>query len=801
MFKRGIVLGVSLLMAAVGIAPTPAQAAIDPSPAGLTMVEPCVILDTRVGTGDFDGPLLPGPSNAMVIGTASGTGGSGQGGETCNVPNGPAYSAVVLDVRVVNVTGAGNLRVYPTNETPGGGVVNYGVPGMENSNVVIVPVWTLTQEVTVEANQGAVDVVVTVIGYLQPGVGAGYTPVTPCAAADSRFAEDEFAGPYVGNETRTIEVAPNTPIEQGSSSSTCGVPPTADGVLVNLVAVGPNGDGEVGVRPAGSTDQTTYVDYAPSINNAAAVFMPISGGELDLFTVAPHSDSTGVRAVILGYVDAAFGENDYIPITPCTAFDSRMGQGSQAPFAGPYNGGEVRSMQLTGNFPAAQGGGATTCGIPAGARAVHVNLVGIRATGVGNLRAYATGTEPTGGVVNFAPISTNNSNAVVVPISADGRLDVAANGGTGMTAPLVEVRGVILGYYLDADQPIEVDITGPPDPTTSPFTITGNAFDSSSVISVDISITDSVTGNNLIAVAYGDGYDWTTQPIDFDFSATMTSPGAASTSFSLGPFELESLGGSGNYSVQVTAWNNAGELDFDTANVRTQVSPGPVGTIEAPLANTSVSSAFEIAGTAVDPNGISSGFVWLRDVNSGQYVNIELSGDIVLRNTQQPIALTVFGQSWRRDLSSGVLDGRTLEIEFLSLTDGNGNNTITYPAHRFIVDGDTAAPEVVIKSPGAEQDIPAPMVVTGQASDSSGVDQVQIQIRHLDTELYWGPLGFGTTPFWTTVDLSEQQGFADLDWVYTAPSGVGTGPFEIQVRAIDEANKITVTAPVKFNVG
>ena len=80
-----------------------------------------------------------------------------------------------------------------------------------------------------------------------------------------------------------------------------------------------------------------------------------------------------------------------------------------------------------------------------------VNLVGIQPEASGNFQAFATGTNPTGGVLNFANVSPamNNSNAVVVPVDANGNMDLFVNAPGNVGNATVHARGVILGYYTD----------------------------------------------------------------------------------------------------------------------------------------------------------------------------------------------------------------------------------------------------------------------------------------------------------------------------------------------------------------
>ena len=81
-----------------------------------------------------------------------------------------------------------------------------------------------------------------------------------------------------------------------------------------------------------------------------------------------------------------------------------------------------------------------------------VNLVGIQPDALGNFRAFAAGSSPTGGVLNFANLTPamNNSNAVVVPVDpAAGNMDVFINSPSNVGNPTVHARGVILGYYTN----------------------------------------------------------------------------------------------------------------------------------------------------------------------------------------------------------------------------------------------------------------------------------------------------------------------------------------------------------------
>jgi hypothetical protein len=169
---------------------------------------------------------------------------------------------------------------------------------------------------------------------------------------------------------------------------------------------------------------------------------------------------THIRIVVLGYL--GFTGDSYTPVNPCAAFDSRDTLGSDPDnvptgiFAGKRLAGDANvatplgttTYNVTGAIPAAQGG-ESGCGVPEGASAVLINLVAIQSEAGGNFRAYATGSSPTGGVLNFKNLSPalNNSNAVVVPLSAIGDMDVFVNAPTKFGFPTVHARGIIVGYY------------------------------------------------------------------------------------------------------------------------------------------------------------------------------------------------------------------------------------------------------------------------------------------------------------------------------------------------------------------
>ncbi len=402
---------------------------IGAGPARLTVLDqPCV-----VGSGAL---------------AANGTATEQIAGE-CGVPASGASSAVV-SLTAVNPQGVGNLRLSAAGVTPNGGVVNYTTNGLDNGNTVTVPL-SGSGAVDVTANAAATNYRMVVLGFSSAAGNLRYNPLTPCAVADSRDGTGAFAGPFAaGAAYPDVDVVGGFAGNQGGGNTNCGVPNGADAVMVNVVSVGGSGGtGGLAVGTGGDEPSVATTNFGDGVvNNAVSMIVPLDGGQTMATNIigTSGSPSTHVRIVVLGYYDTT--GVDYTPINACAAFDSRPGQGASGGFLGQRNDGSATTYQITGTT-SGQGGIGGGCGIPAGADAVLINLVSIQAGAVGNFRAYATGSSPTGGVLNFAPTTPamNNSNAVVVPLSASGQLDLFTNAPSAAGGATTHARGIILGYY------------------------------------------------------------------------------------------------------------------------------------------------------------------------------------------------------------------------------------------------------------------------------------------------------------------------------------------------------------------
>jgi hypothetical protein len=115
---------------------------------------------------------------------------------------------------------------------------------------------------------------------------------------------------------------------------------------------------------------------------------------------------------------------DFFTVAPCRVVDTRQGGG------GPVAAGADRTFTMVGG----------TCGVPATAKAVSLNVAVTQPTAAGNLRLFPAGGDvPNASTVNFAAGQTRTNN-IVVGLSAAGEL-VARCAPSGSTHLILDVNG------------------------------------------------------------------------------------------------------------------------------------------------------------------------------------------------------------------------------------------------------------------------------------------------------------------------------------------------------------------------
>ena len=184
-----------------------------------------------------------------------------------------------------------------------------------------------------------------------------------------------------------------------------------------------------------------------TVGGAAATGVTVTDATVLTATNPAHAaGAVGVTVTNPGALSAslagAFTYNPlrYHAVTPCRAFDTRQADG---PAGGPaFTPGGIRQFSVGG-----------VCSVPAGARAVVVNLTAVNPAGVGNLRVAPSGVPvPTAewGVMisegrNY--ISTHSrANNASVSLGADGKVQVRCDM-TGAPTGTVHVLMDVYGYY------------------------------------------------------------------------------------------------------------------------------------------------------------------------------------------------------------------------------------------------------------------------------------------------------------------------------------------------------------------
>lgn len=136
-----------------------------------------------------------------------------------------------------------------------------------------------------------------------------FVPVAPCRILDTRLVS---GGPLAANETRPFLVAgTNAFLAQGGNGGGCGIPdgaadPAAPAVVINFIAVGPSGPGNLRAweygQPVPNASVINY-DSAGGLNIANGVVVPIEGTAAQPWDLNIRADVSGTHVVadVTGY--------------------------------------------------------------------------------------------------------------------------------------------------------------------------------------------------------------------------------------------------------------------------------------------------------------------------------------------------------------------------------------------------------------------------------------------------------------------------------------------------------------------
>ncbi len=247
-----------------------------------------------------------------------------------------------------------------------------------------------------------------------------FEPVTPSRIFDTRPTSrvNHLGAKPATDSTTTVQIT-----GQG------GVPATGVvAVAVNVTATEAGGAGFVTAFPAGSgrplaSNLNTQV-AGDTVPNMAIVALG-AGGAISLYTNSSAHLIVDVAGYFTNSITSSAGR--YFPVDPQRVLDTRpsslIGYAGAKPTAGA-----VVSVPIRGRV-----------GVPANASAVAITLTGTEADGAGFVTAFPSGIAiPTVSNLNLAGQGSTIANMAIVPIGADGSINLFTQRGTHL---LVDVQG------------------------------------------------------------------------------------------------------------------------------------------------------------------------------------------------------------------------------------------------------------------------------------------------------------------------------------------------------------------------
>jgi alpha-tubulin suppressor-like RCC1 family protein len=346
----------TLLTAGLLLAGPPAGAAPAAEPAGpaslFTPSSPVRVLDTRNGTSPV------GPGQVVTLDLAA------------RLP--ATATAVVLNVTAVNPTASTFVTVFPGGAArPTASNLNL-VAGDIRANQVTVALGA-DRKVSLYNNSGKVHLIADLAGHYGTGAGAGFTPLQPNRALDTRAT----GGPLGPGTTRVLDL-------------TGRIPASATAVTFNLTATSPTATTFVTAWPAGTARPT-----ASSLNVVAGDTRPnlvtVAVGANREVSLYNHAGSVQLLVDLTGFYTPDYG-TAFVPTRPTRVLDTRDGTGAATGPVGPATG---ITLDLDGELPASSVG-------------VLLNVTGVAAT----LRTFVTATAPVGDLPNASTLNVSPGQTV-----------------------------------------------------------------------------------------------------------------------------------------------------------------------------------------------------------------------------------------------------------------------------------------------------------------------------------------------------------------------------------------------------
>jgi hypothetical protein len=251
-------------------------------------------------------------------------------------------------------------------------------------------------------------------------MGQVYVPLSPVRVLDTRYGTGAPQAPVGPGGTISLQV------EGGVDD----VPSSVTAVVLNVTVTDPTAASYVTVYPDGESRPTaSNLNFSAGETIANLVTVPVGAdGEVDFYN---HVGSTDLVADLEGYYTASGTGSLLDSIGPVRVLDTRNGTGAPQAPVGP---GSTISLQVSG-----------VDGVPAsGVTAVVLNVTATDTTAASYITVWPDGlVQPKVSNLNFTAGETI-PNLVVVPLLADGKVDLYNNAGS------TDLVADLSGYYTAA---------------------------------------------------------------------------------------------------------------------------------------------------------------------------------------------------------------------------------------------------------------------------------------------------------------------------------------------------------------
>lgn len=372
----------TLLAAGFLLAGAPANAAPPAAAASkFTPIGPVRALDTRTGTGTGGATSPVGPGKVLTLDLID------------FLP--ASATAVTLNVTAVTPSAPTYVTVFPAG-TPVPTASNLNLaPGDVRANQVTVTLGA-GRKISLYNNSGNVHLVADLTGYYGTNPGAGFTPLPPDRALDTRLS----GGPLGPGTSRVVDL-------------TGRIPASATAVTFNLTATDVTAATFVTAwatsepRPNVSNLNVVAGDTRPNLVTVAVG----TGRKVSLYN---NAGSANLLVDVTGFYTPEYGAA-FVPMNPTRVLDTRNGTGTGGTTS-PVGPGTSITLDIAGEMPASS-------------VSALLNVTGVDATAQTYVTASApVGETPNASNLNISPGQTV-ANAATVAFAFLGQIAFYNNAG------------------------------------------------------------------------------------------------------------------------------------------------------------------------------------------------------------------------------------------------------------------------------------------------------------------------------------------------------------------------------------